>query len=390
MNRRNLRKFYAFSVFFLAVILSIAGIVFIYTGSYFYCVKHGLHPYTYALKQTLALFVGIVVALTIYRYFDYRMVASNKKLLWSIYFIAIFLLVAVLLFGKEINNSKSWIYIAGFSLQPAEIAKVLVIIFVSGYIKYKWYEIQKKPVVFIGFLFLAFLPVLLILLEKDLGSAMILSIVIFAILFVTDLSFKYIAYPVLLGLIMFVVAVVTAPYRIARIKMLLSPADYYHAAGKYSSYQLVQAFVAFAKGGLLGMGLGQGAQSKFLFLTFSFSDFMYAHIAEETGFVGAMVVLLAFLAILYFGISIANGTDEKVGKFMALGLTLYIFLQAIVHIGVNIGLLPTTGITLPFLSMGGTSLLSMFIAVGFLMNIARFLPDESRTTYELLEKGKYA
>lgn len=390
MNYKDLRKFYAFSIFFLALILSIAGIVFVYTGSYFYCVKHGLHPYTYALKQALALFAGVVVALSIYRYFDYRTIASNRKLLWGVYFVAIFLLIAVLLFGKEINNSKSWIYIAGFSLQPAEIAKVLVIIFVSGYIKYKWYEIQRKPSVFVGFLFLAFFPVLLILLEKDLGSAMILSIVIFAILFVTELSFKYILYPVLIGFVMFVVAVVTAPYRIARIKMLLSPADYYHAAGKYSSYQLVQAFVAFAKGGLLGMGLGQGAQSKFLFLTFSFSDFMYAHIAEETGVVGAAIVLLAFFAILYFGISIANGTDEKVGKFMALGLTLYIFLQAIVHMGVNMGLLPTTGITLPFLSMGGTSLLSMFIAVGFLMNIAKFLPDESRTSYELVEKGRYA
>jgi cell division protein FtsW (lipid II flippase) len=390
LNYKDLRRFYAFSIFFLALVLSIAGVVFVYTGSYFYCIKHGLHPYTYALKQAFALFVGVVVALTIYKYFDYRKIASDKKLLWSVYFLANFLLIVVLLFGKEINNSKSWIYVGGFSLQPAEIAKVLVIIFVSGYIKYKWYAIQNKFLVFLGFMFLAFLPVVLILLEKDLGSAMILSIVIFAILFVTDLSFKYIVYPVLVGLVMFVLAVVTAPYRIARIKMLLNPADYYHVAGKYSSYQLVQAFVAFAKGGLLGMGLGQGAQSKFLFLTFSFSDFMYAHIAEETGVIGAAIVLLAFFAILYFGISIASGTDEKVGKFMALGLTLYIFLQAIVHMGVNMGLLPTTGITLPFLSMGGTSLLSMFIAVGFLMNIARFLPEESRTTYELVEKGRYA
>jgi cell division protein FtsW (lipid II flippase) len=189
---------------------------------------------------------------------------------------------------------------------------------------------------------------------------------------------------------MFVIAVITAPYRIARVKMLLDPAGYFHAPGKYNSYQLVQAFVAFAKGGLTGMGIGQGEQSKLLFLTFSFSDFMYAHVAEEVGAIGAGLVLLAFLAILYLGLSIADRTDEKLGKFMALGLTLYIFLQGMVHMGVNLGLVPTTGITLPFMSLGGTSLISMFIAVGFLMNIAKLLPKEEKINLRMMERGRYA
>jgi len=374
----------------IALLLSVSGIIFVYTGSYFYCLKHGIVPYSFALKQAVALFLGVVIALGIYKFFDYRELAVNKRYLWGLYILANLLLIAVLLFGREVNNSKSWIFIAGFSVQPAEVAKVLVILFVSAYLKYKWYEIQSDVRVFIGFIGLSFIPVLLILLEKDLGSAMILSIVIFAVLFITGLNFRYILYPMLLGALVFVVAVVTAPYRLARIKILLDPAGYFHTSGKYSSYQLVQAFVAFAKGGLTGMGIGQGAQSKFLFLTFSFSDFMYAHIAEETGALGAFLVLLAFFLILYLGLSIADRTDEKVGKFMALGLTLYIFLQGMVHMGVNLGLVPTTGITLPFMSMGGTSLISMFIAVGILMNIARFLPEESRTNIRLLGKGKFA
>ncbi len=387
---RSSRKVAAFSIFLISVFLSVAGVIFIYTGSYFYCLKHGIPPYSFAIKQSAALVIGIFLAFSIYRFFDYRKLAVEKKYLWGLYLVANLLLILVLLFGKEVNNSRSWIVIGGFSVQPAELSKVLVILFVSGYIKYKWYEIQNNFKLFLGFMVLSFIPVVLILFEKDLGSAMILSIVIFAILFITGLRLRYILYPVTVGTVMFVLAVVTAPYRLARIKMLFDPVGYFHAPGKYNSDQLVQAFVAFAKGGIMGMGIGQGALSKFLFLSLSFSDFMYAHIAEETGAVGAFLVLVAFLAILYFGLSISDRTDEKVGKFMALGLTLYIFLQGLVHMGVNLGLLPTTGITLPFMSMGGTSLLSMFIAVGMLMNIARFLPEENRTNIQLLEKGRWA
>ncbi len=387
---RDDRRIAAFSIFLMAVSLSIAGVIFIYTGSYFYCLKHGIPPYSFALKQGLALVIGMLIALTIYRFFDYRKLAVEKRYLWGLYLVANALLILVLLFGKEVNNSKSWIVVGGFSVQPAELSKVFVILFVSGYIKYKWYEIQNNFKLFLGFMFLSFIPVVLILLERDLGSAMILSIVIFAILFITGLRLRYVVYPAVIGSVMFVLAVVTAPYRLARIRMLFDPVKYFHAPGKYNSDQLVQAFVAFAKGGIAGMGIGQGVLSKFLFLSLAFSDFMYAHIAEETGAFGAFLVLMAFLAILYFGLSISDRTDEKVGKFMALGLTLYIFLQGLVHMGVNLGLLPTTGITLPFMSMGGTSLVSMFIAVGMLMNIARFLPEESRTNIQLLEKGRWA
>jgi len=349
----------------------------------------GLHPYSYALKQSLALIAGVAAALFIYKRVDYRLVA-REKVLWLLYGLANLLLIAVLLFGKEINNSKSWIIIGGLSLQPAEISKVLVILFVSGYIQYKWSDIQNDWRDFAKLMLLAFVPVILILLEKDLGSAMILSIVIFAILFITGLNLRYILVPATMGLALFTFAVVTAPYRIARIKILFNPEKYYYTSGKYSSYQLVQAFVAFASGGLTGMGIGQGVQSKFLFLTFAFSDFMFSHIAEEVGAVGAVAVLLAYFGILFLGLSIADRSDEMVGKFMALGLTLYIFLEAMVHIGVNVGLIPTTGITLPFLSMGGSSLFANFLAVGFLMSIARGLPAESKVRIRFKGRGRYA
>ncbi|WP_457755351.1 FtsW/RodA/SpoVE family cell cycle protein [Thermovibrio ammonificans] len=383
------RRLAAWALFIIALLLSVAGVIFVYTGSYFWCLKHGMAPYRYALKQGFALLLGVVAALGVYKFVDYRKMAT-KKYLWLLYGAANLLLVAVLLFGREINNSKSWIVVGGISFQPAELAKVLVILFVAGYLQYKWSDIQNNWRVFVGFMFLAFFPVFLILAEKDLGSAMILSIVIFAILFVTGLSMRYIAAPLLLGFLTFVVAVVTAPYRLARIKILLHPKDYYRVPGKYDSYQLVQAFVAFAKGGLTGMGIGQGTQSKLMFLTFSFSDFMFAHIAEETGAVGAGLVMLAYLLILYLGLSIADRSDERVGRSMAIGLTLYLFLEAAVHIGVNLGVVPTTGITLPFMSMGGTSLVASFLAVGFLMNIAKLLPAESKVKIEMVERGRYA
>ncbi len=386
----KVREYYSWIILSSAVVLSLLGLLFVYTGSYFWCIKSGAPPYAYTLKQAVALVIGVSVALAIYKLIDYRDF-SSKKVLWSIYFLAIALLVTVLLFGKEINNSKSWIIVGGFSFQPAELAKVLIIIFDSAYIRYKWYDISRNLKYFVAFiLFGLILPDLLILAEGDLGSAMILTISVFAILFITGLNVKYILFPVGLGTVMFTLAVVTAPYRLMRIKMLLNPEQYMQTGGKYSSYQLVQAFVAFAKGGITGMGIGNGVLSKFQFLTFAFSDFMYAHIAEETGAIGAVLVLLTFLLILYLGLSIADRTDEQVGKYMALGLTLYIFLQAAVHIGVNLGLLPTTGITLPFMSLGGSSLISSFLAVGVLMSIARNLPPESKVTVRLLDKGRYA
>jgi cell division protein FtsW len=201
---------------------------------------------------------------------------------------------------------------------------------------------------------------------------------------------RYILLPIGLGFLLFLFAVVTTPYRLMRIKILLHPENYIQTTGKYSSYQLVQAFVAFAKGKLTGLGIGEGIQAKFQFLTYAYSDFMYAHIAEEVGALGAILILLLFLFILYSGLSIADRTDEQIGKYLALGLTTYIFLQAVVHIGVNIGLLPTTGITLPFMSAGGSSLISNFLAVGVLMAVAKSLPSESKVKARVVGKGRYA
>jgi len=376
-------------IFAISLLLSLVGIIFVYTGSYFWCIRHGLPPYSYALKQLIALILGLFIALFIYKFVDYRKVAE-ERFLWLLYIIANALLVAVLIFGKEINNSKSWIIIGNFSFQPAEISKVLVILFVSGYIQYRWYDIQKSWFDFIKFMFLSFFPVVLILLEKDLGSAMILSIVIFAILFVSGLSLRYILLPLAGGLVLFTAAVISAPYRIARIKILLDPEGYYRIPGKHDSYQLVQAFVAFASGGITGLGVGQGVQAKYQFLTYAYSDFIFSHIAEEIGAIGVSLIIVAYLAILFLGLNIADRSSDIVGRSMALGLTLYIFLEAVVHIGVNIGLIPTTGITLPFVSMGGSSLLANYLALGFLLGIAKKLPSEKKVIIELKSQGRYA
>ncbi len=347
-----------------------------------------MQPYSFAAKQLIVNIFGIFLALFIYKTFNYKYL-SDKRFCWGTYAIANILLLSVLVFGRVVNNAKSWIVVGGLSIQPAELAKVLIILFVASYIKRKWYEIENNFYTYVSFVLISFVPVILILLERDLGSATILAAIIFAMIFVTGLSFRYTVIPLTLGSILFTIGIAIAPYRVARIKMLLSPMKYYHTAGKYSSYQLVQSFIAFAKGGTLGTGIAQGKQQMF-FLPFPFSDFIYAHIAEETGIIGALIVVLAFLLILYIGLAIADKSDEKLGKYLSLGLTLYIFLQAMVHIGVNIGVVPTTGITLPFISMGGSSLISMYISIGLLMGIAKKMPKTGRTFYTKLQQGKYA
>ena len=374
-------------IFVFAFILTIIGLVFIYTGSYFFCVSRGNSPTYLLIKQIVSLFIGLTLCFVTYKSFDYKKL-KEKKWLWSTYGLTIFILFFVLIFGVEVNGAKSWIRIGGFSLQPAEFAKVFIILFVAGYLERKWYEIENSYTIFMSFMFLVFIPIFLILLEKDLGSAMIVFISIFAIIFITGFRLSYIAIPFALGSIMFFLAVITAPYRIARIKMLFAPLAYFKAPGKHDSYQLVQALVSFAKGGITGVGIGQG-QQKLAFLPLAFSDFIYAHIGEEGGFVVAVIIILLFFAILFAGLSIADRTDDKLGKFLSLGLTLYIFLEGIVHIGVNIGLVPTTGITLPFVSQGGSSLIAMYIAVGLLMSIARSIPKKTRIQYQEVQRGRY-
>ncbi|WP_457567575.1 FtsW/RodA/SpoVE family cell cycle protein [Desulfurobacterium sp.] len=372
-------------VFAIAVTLTVIGLIFIYTGSSYFCTMKGEPPYYLFLKQLFSFILSLIVCFVTYKLFDYKKL-KDKHWLWSVYALTLFILIFVLLFGKEVNGARSWIKIAGVSLQPAEFAKVSLIVFVAGYLERKWYEIENDSSVFGGFMVLVFLPIFLILAEKDLGSAMIVFISIFAMIFITGFRLTYIFTPLAIGTVMFVIAVLTAPYRIARIRMLFNPFAFYKAPGKNDSYQLVQALVSFARGGITGVGIGQG-QQKLAFLPLAFSDFIYAHIGEEGGFLMAVTVLLLFFAILVVGLMIADRTDDKLGKFLALGLTLYIFLEAIVHIGVNIGVVPTTGITLPFISQGGTSLISMYAAVGLLMSIARSLPEKSRVNFEKIEQG---
>jgi len=374
-------------IFIFAVILTVIGLIFIYTGSYFFCIARGNSPYYLLMKQLISLFVALIAWYFTYKFFDYKKL-KEKRWLWSIYGITLFILVFVLIFGVEVNGARSWIRIGGFSLQPAEFAKVFIILFVAGYLERKWYEIENSYTVFIGFMILVFIPIFLILLEKDLGSAMIVFISVFAMIFITGFRLSYILIPFAAGSLMFFVAVITAPYRIARIKMLLDPLAYFKAPGKSDSYQLVQALVSFAKGGLTGVGIGQG-QQKLAFLPLAFSDFIYAHIGEEGGFIVAVLILILFFAILFTGLQIADRTDDKMGKFLSLGLTLYIFLEGMVHIGVNIGLVPTTGITLPFVSQGGSSLIAMYIAVGLLMSIAKNLPEKTRINFKEVQRGRY-
>ncbi|WP_297444427.1 putative peptidoglycan glycosyltransferase FtsW [Desulfurobacterium sp.] len=374
-------------IFAVAIILTVIGLIFIYTGSSYFCTVSGKPPYYLFIKQLITFFLSLFACYGTYRFFDYKKL-KNKRWLWFVYGLTVFILISVLILGKEVNGARSWIKIGGVSLQPAEFAKVTLIIFVAGYLERKWYEIENNISVFAGFMFFVFFPIFLILAEKDLGSAMIVFISIFAMIFITGFRLTYIFTPLAIGTLMFVLAVITAPYRIARIRMLFDPFAFYKAPGKNDSYQLVQSLVSFAKGGITGVGIGQG-QQKLAFLPLAFSDFIYAHIGEEGGFIMAVIVLLLFFAILVVGLMIADKTDDKLGKFLSLGLTLYIFLEALVHIGVNIGVVPTTGITLPFVSQGGTSLISMYIAVGLLMSIARSLPEKSRVSFEKIEQGNY-
>ena len=147
---------YGYTIFFLSVILSLIGIVFIYTASYFYCQQNGMKPYTFAAKQAFALFLSLLVALGIYKFFDYRKLA-DKRITWGSYIFSLLILIFVLIFGKEVHGSRNWIFIGGFSIQPSEIAKFFVILFVASYLKRKWYDVQSNVKIYVTFMVLTFI-----------------------------------------------------------------------------------------------------------------------------------------------------------------------------------------------------------------------------------------
>ncbi|MBE6988854.1 MAG: putative lipid II flippase FtsW [Ruminococcaceae bacterium] len=358
------------SMLFIVIMLVGIGLVMLYSAGYATAASKKAMDYdpNYFVKNqgiyAVIGFIGLYVASR----FDYHLYAKLNPIIAAGTLVLMYLTPFI---GTSVKGARRWL----FGFQPSEIAKFAIIVFFAT-MMCKMGKKRMKTFRW-GFLFyLGCLGVLLgsLVLQKHLSAIMIISITCGIMMFVGGTRFVYLVTLVGIGVTGAVAYILKNTYAMARIKVWLDPFSDFRGAG----WQASQSWMAISSGGLWGMGLGQGRQ-KHLFLPEPANDFIFAVICEELGFVGAMLVLIVFAFFIIRGYVIAIKAADKFGTLIATGITTHIALQIIMNICVVSGLMPVTGISLPFFSYGGTSLVVLLCEVGVLLNISRFkavLPDE--------------
>ncbi len=285
----------------------------------------------------------------------------------AIYLFSVLLLAGVLIFGLTVRGMTGWFSIAGLRVQPVEIAKVaLILVFAKYAAEHLFWARQWKIFLRTGLLLL--LPAILILLQPDAGSASVLIILWLGILFAVGIRRSHL-FIILSGAAILAISawfLVLAPYQKDRLLTLVNP----DRDPLGSGYNVTQSLIAVGSGKFFGRGLGFGAQSQMKFLPESQTDFIFAVLAEELGFAAVSVILLAFAVFFKRAIGIARRIGDPYAQFVAIGIVIVIFYEMFVNIGMNVGLMPVTGITLPFVSYGGSSLLAHMAMLGLLEGIA--------------------
>ncbi len=322
------------------------------------------NPYKYMLHQLLFAFIGFLL-MYICSKTDFKLYKkhANKILIGSF-----ILLILVLIPGIGIvrNGSRSWFGIGPFGIQPSEIAKIAMIIFVSKYLsKYDDYMDNIKEYS-LPILLLVLFCFLLILLEPDFGSGAILVLSLVALIFTSKIKVSFFVKIGFVGVLGVVGLIIAAPYRIARILAYLNP--WSDPLG--SGFQIIQSLYAIGPGGLFGLGLGNSIQKHF-YLPEPQTDFIFAIISEELGFIGILIIASCYIVLFYNVIKISLETKDLFGKYLSFGLILELILQTLLNLLVVVGLIPVTGVTLPFLSYGGSSLLTCLIMIGIILNVAK-------------------
>lgn len=351
-------------IFLSAFLLSAFGLLMIYSSSHIWSEYKFNDPYYYVRHQLIFFFIGLILIYFI-RKIDYKLYYKYSNIILLGSFI---LLVLVLIpgLGQVRNGSRSWFGIGSLGIQPSELAKISLIIFTAKYLSksektIKFFKNGTLPILLIIFLFFG-----LIMLEPDFGTGMVIVMSLMFMLFISNIKLSFFGIMGTLGLGGIVALIIIAPYRLARILSFLNP--WSDPLG--SGFQIIQSLYAIGPSGLFGKGLGNSVQKHF-YLPEPQTDFIFAIISEEFGFLGIMILSILFLTLFYNTIKISLNQKELFAKYLSFGLIIEIIFQTILNISVVIGLVPVTGVTLPFISYGGSSLLISMISIGIILNISR-------------------
>ncbi|EKD56171.1 MAG: hypothetical protein ACD_58C00283G0001 [uncultured bacterium] len=347
-------KTFDWLLYIIPLLLSATGIAVIYSITYYndkISLFHG--QMTYLIIGTL-----VMIILT---FFDYRHLKGISPLL---YIIGIGLLFLVLEIGKSTFGATRWIDLGFFNFQPSEFFKLFTILILARFLGDKIGKINYKQIIFA--LLIGIIPALLILKQPDLGSFSVVVVITIGMIFFAKLNSKQLTIMIIAGLLVTpLIWTNLKPYQKERIHTFINPTSDQFGSG----YNVLQSTIAVGNGGIMGKGLGHGAQSQLNFLPVAHTDFIFAGLAEASGFVGSVFVVILFLVLILRIAETGHISKDNFGMFFAYGVAIMMLFQVFVNIGMNIGIVPITGIPLPFLSHGGSSMMLNMICIGILQSI---------------------
>ena len=358
-----------YAIIFTVAALCAFGLVMVFSASYYYAQNTAgteYDGYFYLRKQAMYLAMGFPMMILI-SFFDYRRLEQFKVVGMLV---SILLLVAVLIVGDEINGARRWIVIGGQSIQPSEIAKFGMMLYMCAFMAKKHAVMRSFKKGMLPMLLVIGVICGLVMLQPNMSMTVIMGMMGYALLFVGGCDTKQMLLLAVVFVALFGLLAVIEPYRMARLTSFTDP----WADPLGDGYQLIQSFYALGNGGLFGTGLNNSRQ-KLLFMTYGESDFIFSIVCEELGLVGGLCLMGAYAFIVYRGLRVALRCRDRFGSLLAAGITVVFALQVLVNIGVVTGAMPTTGQALPFVSAGGTSMIIFLAAMGVLLNISRHTAD---------------
>ena len=358
-----------YAILVTALALVFIGLIFVYSSSFAIALADYDDVNYFLFRQFGAAVIGLIAMFGLMR-FDYRKLRLFSPLLMLL---AVLSLVAVLAVGTEVNGARRWISLGGLPpFQPSEFAKLAVIIYIAAWLASRGREVKTFALGLAPFILLVGLVSALILMEPDTGTAAIVVMTTVALFFLAGGSLTHVFTLAGIGLVAGALLIVGGEYRADRLLAFTSAEDDPSGLG----FQTIQLLIALGSGGIEGLGLGVSRQ-KFFYIPGAHTDGVFAIIGEETGFIGAMIVIGLFAYLIYRGFKVAMNARDEFGTYLAMGVICWISFQALINIGGITRSIPLTGIPLPFVSYGGSSLIMIMAAIGVLLNVSRYSQEHA-------------
>lgn len=358
----NIRGRPDYILLFLTVLLVGFGLMMIFSASYPVAILKHNSPWHYVVKQGVFALIGLFVMFIFMGIpFSRWKKASPTLLLFSL-----LALMLVLIGGVNINGARRWFVLSGFNLQPAEFTKLSIIVYLSAIISKKGEQIRNFRRGLLPILVMIGIILLLVMKQPDFGTVLILFFIAVTILLVGGVDLRHLFFLFLALVPIFIYLAMSKSYRLQRITSFLNPLDHPDDSG----YQLIQSLYALGHGGLRGTGIGHSVQ-KLFYLPEAYTDFIFAVVGEELGFVGTSLLIIVFFLFIWRGFVAAIRSNDPFGLMLGMGIVMMICIQFMLNIGAVIGSLPITGVPLPFISYGGSSLILCLASTGILLSISR-------------------